>query len=670
LAPSLPSEVKMGIRAFIVRPFGEKEDRNKVKINFDKVEAELIRPALARMGIQGGTTGEVVRAGNIREDMFQLLLTADLVVADVSIDNANVFYELGIRQALRDKWTVLLRCKADKFPFDLSTDRYLEYNQDDPAASLDALVATLNATINGNVKDSPVFKLLPELQVQDHRRFLPVPPEFREEVERALRDQAIGDLELLAEEARDFQWVGEGLRLVGRALFKLKTYATARRVWEAVRKCFPGDLEADQRLATVYQRLGDLSESDLAVERALQREGLSNSDRAEIRSLRASNIKTRWRKDWEQFSPEEQRRGALRSGFLLQSLQEYEAAFAEDLNHYYSGINALAMNVIQIKLAEAMPEIWEERFDTTDDAMRELQSLRRKKDGLAAGVELSLQAALKRAPDFWVRISEAARVMLTSDRPARVATAYRTALSDADPFICDAERRQLQLYQLLGILQDNVQSALSAFPPPQTPKPSSPVEKKRIILFAGHMLDLPGRPSARFPQEKEPVARKAIRDAIEAERKDAGEIAYGIAGGSHGGDLLFHEVCAELGIETKLWLALPPDQYITVAVQNFVGAGTDKLVERFRQLQRQLTFRCMADELDLPRWLRTKTGYDFWQRHTLWMVYNALTVGTENLTLIALWNEEEGSGTADFVRRVRERGGKVVPVPTKPLFGL
>ena len=35
-------------------------------------------------------------------DMFQLLLTADLVVADISIHNANVFYELGMRHALRE----------------------------------------------------------------------------------------------------------------------------------------------------------------------------------------------------------------------------------------------------------------------------------------------------------------------------------------------------------------------------------------------------------------------------------------------------------------------------------------------------------------------------------------------------------------------------------------
>src|SRR5436190_24179738 len=100
------------MRAFIIRPFGEKADRNGAKINFDAVEEKLIDPALDKLeGYQGRTTGDIVRAGNIREDMFQLLLTADLVIADVSIDNANVFYELGIRHALRDKRTLLLRSK-------------------------------------------------------------------------------------------------------------------------------------------------------------------------------------------------------------------------------------------------------------------------------------------------------------------------------------------------------------------------------------------------------------------------------------------------------------------------------------------------------------------------------------------------------------------------------
>ena len=661
------------MRVFIIRPFGEKPDPNGVMINFDKVENELIAPALEELDMEGGTTGEIMRAGNIREDMFQLLLTADLVIADVSIDNANVFYELGVRQALRDKWTVLLRCKADKsnkaydVPFDLKTDRYFAYDRDNPAASLNDLVKALNETVNGDIQDSPVFKLLPKLQAQDHSQFLAVPMDFSEEVERALADESRGDLELLAEEASGFGWKREGLRLVGRAQFNLRALMGARRSWEGVRDFDLDDLEANQKLATIYQRLGDLSKSDVAVERALKRKGLNSYDRAEVRSLRGSNDKTRWRDEWEKAPTEQQRSQALRSGYLSKALNEYGAAFEEDLNHYYAGVNALGMCVIQAKLAEALPEVWAEGFETDQDAQRELDALRKKIERLTAGVELSLQAARKRQPDIWVEMSESARVLLTSTRPARVATTYRQALTGAEPFVADAERRQLQLYERLGILAENVKSALEVLPPASVTRD---LKKQRILLFAGHMLDEPGRVPQRFPPEKEEIARQAIRDKILAEQEATGGITYGIAGGAHGGDILFHEVCAELGIKTELWLALPPEKYVQVAVQNYVGVGTDKLVERFRQLQRQLTPRCMADDLELPRWLRAKPGYDFWQRHTLWMVYNALRVGAENLTLIALWNGEAANGTGDFVRRVGEHGGKIVLIPTKQHFNL
>src|SRR5215469_5430647 len=128
--------------AFIVRPFGTQEG-----INFDHVEETLIDKALDALKISGRTTGEITRQGNIRSDMFQRLLTADLVVADVSIHNANVFYELGIRHALRARHTFLIRCKASKFPFDLQTDRYFEYDQEQPGASVEKLTKAMSETL-------------------------------------------------------------------------------------------------------------------------------------------------------------------------------------------------------------------------------------------------------------------------------------------------------------------------------------------------------------------------------------------------------------------------------------------------------------------------------------------------------------------------------------------
>ena len=177
------------MRAFIVRPFGVKND-----IDFDAVEEKLIGPALDKLGVTGRTTGEIVGQGNIRTDMFQLLLTADLVVADLSIHNANVFYELGIRHALRDRHTFLLRCNVDKYPFDLQTDRYFTYNKDAPADSVDQLADALRATIDEGKTNSPVFASLPNMREQDPSQFMAVPLGFSEEVDRAVADRQFGDL--------------------------------------------------------------------------------------------------------------------------------------------------------------------------------------------------------------------------------------------------------------------------------------------------------------------------------------------------------------------------------------------------------------------------------------------------------------------------------------------
>jgi hypothetical protein len=108
------------VLAFVVRPFGTIVDR------------ELISPALDRLLMTGRTTGEIAHAGNLRADMLQLLVTADIVVADISIHNANVFYQLGVRHALRDKRTFLLRASIEEVPFDLKMDRYLSYDPNDP----------------------------------------------------------------------------------------------------------------------------------------------------------------------------------------------------------------------------------------------------------------------------------------------------------------------------------------------------------------------------------------------------------------------------------------------------------------------------------------------------------------------------------------------------------
>ena len=661
------------MRAFIIRPFGTKND-----INFDDVEQKLIDPALTRLGVTGRTTGEIRRQGNIRLDMFQRLLTADLVVADISIHNANVYYELGVRHALRGKHTFMIRgrgagVKADEVPFDIKTDRYLTYDGVNPEASVDDLFEGLRQTIKSEAHDSPVFQMLPDLAEQDRARFLPIPRDYREEVQRAMEKKELGDLELLAAEARGFEWEIEGLRLVGRAQFDLKAFEGGRATWEAVRQQDALDEEANTLLGTIYQRLGDLTRSDQALRRVLSRSGLDKAGRAEVRSLLGRNAKSQWTDQWRKGAslPERQRR-ALVSAHLDESLEAYEAAFKEDLNHFYSALNTLAMLTIQTKLAELMPDVWAERFDDGDTAERELKSRHTHIQKLSASADLSLKATAERLKreerrDVWAEISDADLCFLTSKRPAKVSNAYRKALVDAPAFVSDAVRRQLSLYQELDLLKENVEAVLSVLEPPpvMTQVAAAP---QRVLLFTGHMVDAPDRAEPRFPPEKVEIAKQKIAEAIEAEKQVAGGIAYGIAGCASGGDILFHQVCEAMGIATRIFLAVPRELYI----RESVAQAGPHWIEEFNRLVKTRPVRVLCESKELPRWLQDKPDYNVWQRNNLWNLHNALAAaGGENVTLIALWNGATGDGpggTADMVRKAQERGAKTIILDTKEIF--
>jgi hypothetical protein len=68
-------------------PFGTKTAADGSSIDFNRVYVELIQPALKQAGLDPFRADQEVRAGDIRTDMFQELLLADLVLADLTIDN-------------------------------------------------------------------------------------------------------------------------------------------------------------------------------------------------------------------------------------------------------------------------------------------------------------------------------------------------------------------------------------------------------------------------------------------------------------------------------------------------------------------------------------------------------------------------------------------------------
>lgn len=180
----------------------------------------------------------------------------------------------------------------------------------------------------------------------------------------------------------------------------------------------------------------------------------------------------------------------------------------------------------------------------------------------------------------------------------------------------------------------------------------------RVLLFAGHMIDAPGRPKPRFPAEKEAIARQAIRQAILEEKKKAGNIDLGIAGAANGGDILFHEVCAELGIPTEVYLPLPESEYLEASVRKAGKAWA----ERFERLIKTVPVHHLdpSDHANL------------WVRNNQWLLESAFAAGG-SVSVIALWNQEEGDGpggTGDLVTQAINRGASPEVYDTKELFGL
>ncbi len=560
------------MRAFVIRGFDKKQG-----VDFERVHQELIAPALTEAGIDGGdTTKVIVQAGNIHKDMFRELLMADIVVADVSLHNANVFYELGIRHAVRSRSTVLIYTKIDAIPFDLMTYRYMPYDAASPAAARPDLVRVLRETLASEEVDSPIFEMLPEFIPGAHTTLLDLPRSLAEDIEQAREAKQAGELRLIADEVMGLRFEEAALRAVAKASADAGDDIGAQRAWERIRDGHPDDYDANHELADIYRRRDKPVLSDQALKRGLGGKTLTKAQRAELLSGLASNSKRRWTDEWHDASEQEKARVALQSPEREQSLRFYQQGFDEDRNHYYSGLNALALAKITLELARRHPDHWRNRFETDAEADRELGRLTSEVAALTCTVRAAIDSDRSRSArtgdvTVWTEVSAADLRFLTSSEPERVASAYQAAMSSRlSPGNRRSIREQVEMYRDLGIFTENVTPTLDLLKEPQ----SKSTDKIHPLVFTGHMIDAPGRVRRRFPANQEETAKEKIKEEISAIKDTADErqeTLIGMAGATDGGDLLFHEACAELGIDTEVFLPVPERTYRATAMSGRAG---------------------------------------------------------------------------------------------------
>jgi hypothetical protein len=134
-------------------------------IDFDAVYEQLIVPAIVAVGLEPVRADEEM-TGVVRKPVFERLILCEYAVADLTFANANVFYELGVRHAVRPYSTVLIFASGTRLPFDVALDRGLPYSLSPAGAPTDVdadcarLAERLEAAREVAAIDSPVFQLV------------------------------------------------------------------------------------------------------------------------------------------------------------------------------------------------------------------------------------------------------------------------------------------------------------------------------------------------------------------------------------------------------------------------------------------------------------------------------------------------------------------------------
>ena len=657
--------------AFIAMPFGVKPGIDGEAIDFNRVYGEYIAPALEAAGLEAFRADEEIRAGDIRTDMFQELLVADLVIADLSIDNPNVWYELGVRHALRARGVVLVSCGRVPTAFDLYTDRKVRYgvkNGGPDPATIENDKRKLTEMVKGTMeswhgrKVSPVYNLMPNLQepawkslrIGDVREFWERHRDWENRLDLARKANRIGDVLVLAEEAPVAAFRAEAWIKAGKSLRKAERFRFALEHLEHGLEIEPENLRVLREKGICLQRLALARIPGHSLDRARDhyREVLKlYPTDPETWALLGRVDKDAWIDAWRQpgRSPEQMKEDAAYEDALLRAaIDSYARAYRANPGHYYSGINALTL----MHLASYLTK------DT-----RYYRDI-----AISAG---AVRFAAECEPDerqlFWSKTTLGDLEVLVGTADT-VRTAYKEAIAknERDWFALSSSLSQLQLLQDLGFRPDTVAAGIATFVRAleRLKKPEDRWQPRQVLLFSGHMMDVPDRKTPRFPPDKEDVAAQAIGAGLDQLGAGSEDLAFSQA--AAGGDLLFIEACQKRGVRCQVLLPLIEPEFFQRSI--LPSAGGEKWRDRFYAMKSKLTMpiRIMPDELG-----PLQKGVDPFERCNLWLLYSALACGIDKVQFVTLWNGGGGDGpggTAHMYNEVKKRTGRVTWLDTRKLW--
>lgn len=658
---------------FVAMPFGEKEN-----INFNLIYDDFIKPAVESSGMEIFRADKEERAGEIRVDMFQELLIADLVIVDVTINNPNVWYELGVRHALRSRGVIIISGGSTKV-FDIYTDRKLRYTISDGKVSNETLEidkrnlsAMISATINSwhGRKISPVYQLLPNLQEPDWKslkvgdvvEFWEKHKTWENQIELARKSSRIGDILVLANEVPISAFRSEAWIIAGSALRRENHYDYALEVLERALEIEPKNINGLREKGMCIQRLAISGNQKYSLDQVKQHyENILECfpKDTETWALLGRVLKDEWLDsiEIEDKTVEERKEDAKDEKALLKaSIESYLKAYKTNLGHYYSGINALTLMCLYQFLVE--DNEYKDRINV-----------------LAGSVKFAAELEDDKNGEFWAKATLGDVEVLVGDEES-VKESYKNAivLNNKDTFALESCTSQLNLLKTFGFNSKNVETGLAVFHKAikklenikdnKLNKNEKKFIPKRVFLFSGHMIDSKERIKMRFPSSKVDIAKEKMFEILEKFGANSDDLA--LTQGAAGGDIIFTETCNQLDVKVNWMQPFIEAEFL----QKSVLVCGEEWKERYFKLKDQLYTEPIAINDMLGSYPKSfHKGYEY-ERCNLWLLYTALSYGIEKVHFICLWDGEKGAGpggTEHMYNEVNTKTGKVTWINTNEL---
>jgi len=339
---------------FMVMPFGKKRTKlnpneGPAEIDFDSLWEHAYKPLLEEAGYEA-VRADAQSGSLIIQDMIEGLAFSDLVMADVSIPNANVYYEIGVRHSARSKGCVLVSASWANPVFDLRQIRRLtfELNQTTVDELLGSKIkADLQSGFQSMIESkSPVVEIIPQLEAMDEELSNDLgqarSKEFREKLKSIQDLQA--DIFVVAQKSGGAQKREAALELKkkcvenGRVLpsiqIELMKLLRDSAAWEDEIKFIDEEMDEDLRNSPLVQeqRLLALSKTDSNEAAAGHLEMLikNHGPSAERYGLLGGRYKRMF----------QDAKNEIEAGrYLERAIQAYQNGMNQDLNAYYPTCN-------------------------------------------------------------------------------------------------------------------------------------------------------------------------------------------------------------------------------------------------------------------------------------------------------------------------------------------